>query len=571
MAKKKGPLSRERRVEPQYRPRVPYEKPSALHGSPRPAAAACPEEEELAKSLADEIAYSIALAATDPQTEDCCCENVILAAVRRRLAGLDARKHKEIQARAHDLLGRDAREQARYFGSFAGRGAARRPGGAVLNRQRRALLERAVRYRIDEQRGDISALHRFHIAGGLQAFLGEKTTLEGVVSFELAEFYTERNLNQTETLTFRWSTEVEEAEIGQWRLLRLPSRSVVASGSAGVGQLFTIDLDQYLAPQPSTFPQLFEVVITPSTAPRFEKQPGASPGSTITVKIPSQAVGLPSNPVRIAYVRDPSLPQVFDEVNVYRKLELHVDHIEMVDQQSGLGNDEYWLYGTIQEIAGTTRKVHELQKTFASLPEPDATPNRKAVNDVYSFHLEYPSSSRWPKTYAVILTLLEEDGGDDVAEWMGWIWNAATGWLGDAIFDKVSEELEDLGLAKYPSQAAAASVAAVAAAIAGSITAAVGGLVLGFVAGILAIVTQAVADDFYGTKVVTLVLPTNTEDYVTQLPGDAQPDGSFRLRPRRPKFRYETPGGGSVKLRDGVVEVQLHWEFKDREFLLGGA
>lgn len=562
----------DRASENPYRPFVPFQRPSPFHGSLNLAAACCPEEEELARSLADEFAYAIAVAALSSDKEACCCANSVVAAARRRLAQLDAKKRAAIQARAREILGKDAAEQQRYFGSFAGPGARDRLNAPVLNRQRRALLERAVRKRLELQSAETSALHKFYMAGGLKALLAAKTRLEGVASFELASFFTERNMNEPETLTFRWNTEVEEAEIGQWKVCRLPSRSVVASGSVGVGHVLTIDFKQFLAPQPSPTPQLYEVTVTPATAPKFVKQPGASPGSTITAKVPSEAVGLPSNPVRIAYVRDTSIPQVFDELRVYRTLELHIDHLEMVEQQSGFGKDEYWLYGTVHESAGAEDiTVFELPKRFALLPEEDDaeddTPTIKELNDTRSFHLEYPSSARWPKTYTVTLTVIESDGGEEVAEWMAFVWDTASLWITAGIRDFVEN---DLGLEGFAANASAASLAAIAGALAASIGAAIGGLVLAFAAGILAMVTAAVADDYYETKALILVLPTNTEDYVAELDGAAQPDGTYRLKARYPQFRYQTQGSGSVQLRDGLVGVKLHWELKDQEILLGG-
>jgi len=528
-----------------------------FHGAPTRPAPASPEEEALARSLADEIGFAMAVVAANPRMTPQKC--TVAEGVHRAFGRLRPERRRAASTRARQLLSRSPQERRRHFGSFAAPGSAAALAGPAVTPERRALLRAAVRARLEAQRDDIERFNRFAARGGIPV-LSCQTTLQGVLSAELNQYYGETVIHQPGVLNFRWHTTCDAAEDGRWEVRRLPSGSVVASGAVGNLGPFSIDFSAFLPASPGPAPRLYEVRVTPRTKPKTVKVPGASPGSSDVAKVQSVAVGLPSNAVRVAYARDRSGVTRFYEEIIYRRLELHLDRLRLVEAQSGIGADEIWLYGSVVESHADEEIIaHELPKLFRALNGDGAS---SSLGYERGFHLENPTSARWPKTYTVILAVLEEDGGEDIAEMMGELWNALAGWLLDDIWTEIRKFLDEIGVGAELSGSIVSTLSAIAAALTSSILGAIAGLVLSFGFGILAMVNQAVKDDFYEVQAITFVLPTNTDEYVATLNGEIQPDGTFRLVPEYPRFHYWTMP--SIGAYDGLVEVKLHWELTGR-------
>jgi hypothetical protein len=545
-----------------WRPRIPFRQAPRLHGtlSPTPFS---PEEEALARSLAHELNYAAAVVARDPgrRFERACGAG----AIQQLLEKKDDTVRRRARERAEALFGRAPHERHALFGDYAQPGGGDRLSRPVMNPERRALLRDVVRKRVAAYRSELQAYNDFAIAGGFEVYRVCTSELEGVISEDVNAYYKELTISDPGPLRFRWHTECDQAEVGVWEVRRLPSRSVVATGVAALNTSFTIDFSQFLAAPAPAEARSYDVRIRPHIAAKKTKVPGATPGSSSIVNTPAEAVAGFSNPVFIAYQRDDSPPQRFEEDVIYRKAELHIDHLEMVEQQSGDGPDEYWLYATLLESAGDQQVVaHELLKHRAVL---NGAHDTSVIGFTRSFHLENPSSMRWPKTYTLLLSVLEEDGGEEVAEVMQFLWTWTAGALLGEVFDEIKKFLEEVGINEWSAGGLAAGLASAAAALAGSIVGAIAGAVLSLAAGIVQIVTQATQDDFYETKAVALALPTNAEDFVRQeMPGELA-GGVFRLDPDIQEFHYWTLELGDFKAYDGLVEVRTHWELTNREDL----
>lgn len=545
------------------RAKTPYRDPAPLYGATRVSEALFPEEEMLARSLADELNYAAAIVATE--LDGCYPEKSAAGTVQKLLRKKSARAQKQAQRRARAMLSQDPSERRKTFGGYALAGSREKLNSAGLTDEQRGLLREIVRKRGQAQQSELHSLNEFIGTGGIGIYNVCKSELEGIISEELNEYFTQKSISSPEVVKLRWNTECEEAEVGIWEVLRLPSQSVVASGTVGVNLTFQIDFGQFLSLPAPVNSQNYKIRIRPHAAAKFEKVPGATPDSTTVVKIPAKPLAGYSNAVFIAYQLDES-EQKFEEDIIYRNAELHIDHLHMVEQQSGLGADEYWLHGSLIETGGEEHAVaHELQKWFAEL---DGDNNKHVINYNKKFHLENPSSTRWPKTYTLLLTVFEEDGGEDIAETMQDIWNWVSGKLLSEIFDEVKGFLSKIGLEPWSAGAIAAALAGLAAALAGSVLGAIAGLVLSLAAGFIQIIAQAVEDDFFETKSVVLALPTNTEDYVHQQVEGVQNGDRFVLKAQYPQFRHWTVK--SLGAYDGLVEVKVHWELTNPEDLALG-
>lgn len=550
---------RDRRPPPSRPPqrRAEVLETPRFHGASTRAEPASPEEEQLVRSLGEELAYTMAVVAASPKPGRCDCS--VAQGVQRAFGRLRPERRKSQAKRARELLARSPEERRPLFGSFAAPGSGHSLNRPAMTHERRRLLRAAVRARLEAQRDAIQRYHRFAIAGGLP-LLSCRTTLEGVQSVELNQYFTDLGISQPETLTFRWFTDCDEAEVGKWEVRRMPSNSLVASGTVEGQNQFTIDFGAFLPSSPGSAPKLYEVRIHPRTKPKLTKLPGDSPSSSEVAKVPSKAVGVHSNPVRIAYAKDTTSPTRFFEEIIFRRLELHLDVLRLVEAQSGLGADEIWLYGSVVESHGAEEIVaHELPKFFEAL---DGDGAWRFLHHVKGFHLENPSSARWPKIYTVILAVMEQDGGEDIANMMTEMWDTVAGWLLDDIWEEIKDWLEEIGLGTEISGSIVSTLSAIAAALTGSIVGAIAGMVLSFGFGILMIINQAVADDFYELKVRSFVLPVNTEEYIATLGGTFQADGSLQLASEFPRFHYWTMG--SIGAYDGLVEVEMHWELTER-------
>jgi hypothetical protein len=321
---------------------------------------------------------------------------------------------------------------------------------------------------------------------------------------------------------------------------------------------------------------------------------GVSPGRSGT-KVPAQEIGSWSPPVVITYVQSDIPGTSFDFPEVYREVTLVLDEIVLVDDQYGSGREEYYIAGFVQELfrecsdapGGQCRfSIPGKQVRFgpdvgADLDCDNQRPyfrclNPPAASDFGIFHTYYHEPHRWtfrlssqpgtwPRRYAVALSLLEEDAGGSVAAW-----DAGLGELGEAVEVGEILKMSESAIEQYLSEHAADAIrfvadgvrtaALAAGASAGAVT--VAGAAVAVVAYVVIAIIEDMEDDYYGTRMGTLVLSSNRVDEIHALDGTQRGD-TFVLAPQSLRFKGPPPSG-SASAFDGVVDIVYHWEFGER-------
>ena len=459
---------------------------------------------------------------------------------------------------------------------------ARRPAvrstASGLSADLKAKLRRAVSARLDALLGDLPSVGQ---AGSSSAApqpsspipsLPESKTWVEVGHFS-KEIVTagrrEITIHHPAKLEFRWWTEEAGAEQGRWELRGPPTPAVVlASGIAGDApkSTFKVDLRTILPKTPPTTPHVYTLSVVPWTKPSISKSPGATPRGGGVVKKPAERAGVRSAPVLITYVASHVPPQTFDFPKVYRTLSFHPDKLHMVDDQTGPGAEEFYLAGFIQEGLATGPGQQRKFGPYLTVLHPDG-PRWGDLNGHWDFHLNNPDQPQWPRFYSCVISILEEDCGDLMADWLSSVWSAAHAILSSEIYEIVKGYLEDF-LKEHGEEALeegiqwgsqAAQWIAMAASEA-SVT--IVGMVVAAAAMVIAAIVAGAEDDYYGTEAFTLPLLSNDTKYVQGSPGKLLPNGRFRLNTEKLLFKGYA-AYPSASAWDGVVEVLFHFEFED--------
>lgn len=527
-------------------------------------------DQALGRMLADEVNFALASVAAEPD------RRFRKGSLAARLKALYRKRRAAVRAgsteRARSLLQLPLERRRRLFGSFADQPA------ESLDRPRlgpgsahRALIDHLLQKRLQgfASKGSLVgwiADHRFfgpsrttveavrNLTGDLPQVLGHEVSMVGSPDF----------------IGFRWWTAEPEAEELRWELYAHGANEPIASGSEGPAPegTFVIDFKDHLPPKPAKFPLRY-VLRCQTWVERKIHHIGGS-----TVKEPARPTGAPAPPVRIVYARDQSATQ-FDFAEAYRDLDLYVDSITMVQDQVGGGDEEFWVTGMVQEVfgegtgqesAGPLLSLRTKHKVLP--PEPgavahfhDAAERRYRLNNPDAPPTDHPW---WPRTYAVTVTVWEEDGGDEVAAFVSELSSLLNDYLENDWADAVIDVLEWLGIELTPlqvQQLTAILFAVSSASIIGIVTAAVG--------FILATIVADLGDDYYGTKTSKLRLPSSEAEalhgvLIDGKPGSQLPDGGWRFATDVLEFKG-APGASSASAFDGIVEIRLHWEALGRE------
>ena len=406
---------------------------------------------------------------------------------------------------------------------------------------------------------------------------------------------TRMHITSPYVMPFRWGTGYQEAVHGRWRLRRLvgtrlgatePTFEELASGVAGPAHFsqFTIDLRDHLPATPPSAERTYHVEVVARDAS------GGSPGTGRAAVMPSASeVGPWSAPVIITYGQNTTPSTQFDFDEVYTRARLVLDEIEVVRDQYGPGQEEYYVRGFVQELFMDCQDTNPSECRFSTPGRQyefgaDTTAGFDCDNGGPYFRcLSPPVSSEFgsipdepagwrfvltdaPRRLVLTMSMLEEDSGDSVREWgRGFDRLADLGELADLyrmhqdeIEEFVNENAEEILEYVIDGIQVVNSVATAAAGpFAGAVIA---------VVAITEIVTQIYgdsADDYYGTQATALTLSSNQVGEVHKLPG-RQVGQTYVTDIQSLRF-YGSPGVTSAGSFDGIVDITYHWEFTNRE------
>ncbi len=441
-------------------------------------------------------------------------------------------------------------------------------------------LRDAVRARLDTQRDVIAE----RLSVGVAAEFLEKVIPDYTTTLETGYFvgdaqaaWTTATISAPVKIDLRWLTTNPAAERGVWQLFRAVKYGstvvelLLASGKAGdaPGNVFKIDLSRYLPAKPSSsIPAVYRIRVTPGTKPKLFQGPG--PGQPVTLPIPGKAVGPPSNDVVITYSAVVTPPVEISIFEIYQRAWFELDSIRMVEDQVGGGAEEFHVAGFVQETFPMSSSQVGAQQTFGpyyAKIDPDG-PRTKTMAFDGDFYLNKPNAPEWPRAYTVVISILEEDDGGAVNEWQSSVWtiaqDAASGEVSQVIKEYLEEKFKDyIGENIGQLIQAGGQVAQTIATIIGEVIGGIVGLIVAAATIVITDIISGMSDDYYGTEVYVLVLPTNITNYIHTLPGTGSDDTGYQTY----KLDDEVLGFAGYSswpeatAWDGYVEVRFHWEF----------
>ena len=532
------------------------------------------EEHDFIKALANMLSHATAVVAANP--EIAVPTGSIAHQLREAYSRFRPHLRSAIQARAKARLAGSPELRRRYFGAYANFDAEAwshaTPG---LSKELKQQLKRAVRARLEAQHDKIAGILAIGATTNPNLYHGpfpsSKTTLEvGYFSGDVQAAWTTLTINSPISIELLWKTNVAGAERGVWQLFHAGSGKqevLLGSGIAGKapGSIFSINLANYLPSAPPSAPAVYRIRVTPGTNPKVV--PG--PAEDEFLQVPGKAVGPPSNDVVITYSAIVTPGVQFQIYDIYHKATFMLESIHMVEDQNGPGTEEFHVAGFVQESFPASSTETGEQKGFGPFYaelDPDG-PRTKNLPHAADFYLSDPSTPEWPRTFSVVISILEEDDGGSLNEWESTIWTvadaAASGELGQAIRDYIEEKFKDFigdnigQLINAGGQMAQELVALITSTIGGII-----GMVVAAAALVISDIISGMSDDYYGTEAFVFVLPTNITDYVHTLAGQ-HIAGGFQLDTESLEFRGYT-SWPEAALFDGVVDVFFHWELTNK-------
>jgi hypothetical protein len=523
------------------------------------------EEKDFVRAFAGALAHATAVVAAEPGLA------VSAGSIAHQVKGAYSRLPKEkrtaAQERAKARLVGTAEQRLRYFGQYSNRGAdAWADAAPGLDPELRKMLRDAVRARLDLQSDAISdSLAVCVAADGLKGALPfSKTTLEvGYFSGDVQAAWTTLTVNAPTTIELRWETNAPGAERGVWQIFHAGQQNEVLLGSghatdAPVG-IFTIDLGDFLPANPPNVPAVYRIRVTPGTKPKIVQGPSQGQSG----KAPGKAVGPPSNDVVITYSAVVAPGVQFEIFEIYQTATFVLGSIHMIEDQNGPGTEEFHVAGFVQETFPASSAEVGGQKKFGPFYaelDPDG-PTAKNLSHSSSFFLSKPDAAEWPRAYTAVISVLEEDDGGTFNDWQSSVWAMAD----DALSGEVSQLVRDLLEEKFKDYVgdnigqliqAGGQAAQTIASLIGSTTGSIVGMVVAAAALIISDIISGMQDDYYGTEVFALVLPTNITDFIHTL--DGQPiAGGYRLDSETLVFKGYTSWPEATAWDDGRSDLPL--------------
>lgn len=564
-----------------------------------PVAPLSDDEKALARALASELERVTALVADDGNRRlpECSFAARVLTEFLRLNRG------------ARERIGAAARKTAGDTTPGFRRAAASDAGPFEIDPALQQQLRSMARRRLDALRPEISATIDRTLRGqaGVELSRVSATTVDLKLSGEpdSAAWRREINISSPEMIDVRWRSAEIGAARGYWEL-RGPAflgylGNVLASGylpdvpgDRGVGGYFSIALSNYLPPTPPQGSTTYRVRVRPlARASRFGTYTGPIGVQPLTEvqgiePIAPEGIGPWSRPAVIRYGQSyQTPPQHFDiePVTVYRKLRFVLDWLRLVEDQSGPGNEELHIAGFVLQSSTQGGVVAKFGPSGFNLDPDDR--NNHAIGTQTTFNLPPTTNlTYWPRTYTAVVSLMEKDDGGEMNDWLASLTTLADEMAAGAVaadinafLNEVREEIEEKQ-AELVAEAVAEAAAMMATMIATAAREAISAFIAALVAWIAAAIRVGAQDDFYGTQAFGFVLWTNDADRIADgsaaevftsrvvaeggtFTGSEQPDGSFVLDLTELQF-LGLGGALEGSPTSGIVNVGLHWEFRDK-------
>jgi hypothetical protein len=556
--------------------RVPEHTPVNTTRTPIMKRPVTREEHEFVTAFANLLTHTTAMVAADPGRRS--PAGSIAESVGKAYAGFSRGRHEPIQRRAKAALSGSSEQLRELFGPHFARNEEWSEGS--LSPELKGLLRDAVRSRLDSQGMQIAN----DIAGPLTARPGPvatkpKTVVEGGSFGGDAEWVWKKiTITQPQILFFRWKTEEAEAAYGRWDLFRKDAGQEVhlGTGVAGSAPLstFKIDFRDYLPASPPSVPKDYLVRVTPYSSPQVLPSTTEGMGGK---KVPGQAIAEPSLPVTITYSAVADGPEHFlPSTDVYTRATCSLGSIRMLQESSEWGNEEFHVRGFLQQTFAQGSNKASNQSSFSAYAELNPDDDVPSQNLTFSkdFVLGYPVTANFPCAFLLVISIMEDDDGGGLAEWEAAMAQVAQTVLGAEVDGIVREYLEEK-FKEYVNENMdelihlGIDVAAYIAGLVTSTTLAVVGMVLMAAGLILAAVIAGLPDDFYGTEVEVLVLPTNAAEYIHSIPGQPVASiGGYRLEAKKMHFLGEATYPVATAW-DGALELDVEWEFSGKQQFWG--
>lgn len=486
------------------------------------------QERKLCQSIAQELAAIVSNASEQDARPKCGLETLAksrldqMSESRRQAAiGFAKLTAKSTDQRGHDASGRLSNEVRKRFRSLLKRQlVAFRPQliNAIKN-----VFEQANDWPIEQVRTNV----------GMRP--------AGEIPVPAVQYMC---LPAPEFLAFEWESHEPDAVRAYWEL-----RGPVENGDPGkvigfgyvenqltasdkIGGTIEIPLANYLpavAPNPSS---RYEMRILPLAAQGSLLATGLQSGQPLTPLSeldpqPPVGVGPWSFPAVVEYgvVCQQDTPQLaIENYTLFTKARPVVRWFRVAADQYGNGDEEYHIRASMieQTALGSTA----LGNFGSYLPREEGDTSRHTLGwKGYRSVLGDGNPNAFPpRAYLIILSVLEEDGGDDLDDWKELIAEAAREALDGDLGSSLQEFLADLQ--KEIDDAAAETeerfsreitgifVAYVAALISSTVLGMVVAYLTAVIGIIVALISVGEADDFYGIEVISFILASNNADWI---------------------------------------------------------
>lgn len=478
-------------------------------------------DEKLAGELVRELARIVVEAGDETRPRDRRC--AISARAGDRLERMDERSRRAVLATASKL---------------AAEGSSDGPGlSEKLTKRVRAMAESRFR----EERRHLSKVIREvteQARGRSFSHIRTYVRMRPASGEIIVPAYRYMCIDKLERLTFEWETTEPDAARVYWEL-----RGPVQNGQPGkflgrgfspntrndgtIGGAFTLSLADYLPAQTPDPTQRYVVRVLPLADPDSGIRFGRHQGHSLTVLAttepePPTGVGPWSPPAEIDYgaeCRQPGTIFDIDEVTYYQNVAIKVNWFKVDTDQPGPGDEEYSLRAFVVDY--TPQSATMIGSFGGFLPIEEGDTSRHPLGwATWNHQLSSPLTNLWPRSFMVVLSVLEQDGGDEFQDWHDMMSELAQEALEGDIADAISDALQDIrdevaeATEEMRDDIRKELIAYIGALIGASALNAAAAVVAFAVALIQIFARAGMTDDYFGVQTVTFNLTNNDEDWI---------------------------------------------------------